>query len=560
MQRVELLKAQRFMPEKKLSTLERGDTLNKLTSEKYDLLIIGGGITGAGVALDAVTRGLKVALIEKRDFGWGTSSRSTKLIHGGLRYLKQLEINLVREVGKERAIIYRNAPHIVHPENMLLPIVKKGSLGKHSTSVGLYVYDMLAGVKRRERRVMLDRYQTLKYEPLLREDIILGGGLYKEYRTDDARLVIEVMKTACKHGADIINYVRAEEFMYDKGRAVGVEATDMITGEPVHIHATKVVNAAGPWVDELRTLDNSVKRKRLHLTKGVHIVLPYNKLPLQQAVYFDVEDGRMVFAIPRDKVTYVGTTDTSYQQQIDEPHTNADDVEYLVKAINYMFPDAGVKASDVTSSWAGLRPLIHEEGKGPSELSRKDELFLSDSGVIAIAGGKLTGFRKMAERTVDMVVEHLKSQRKEFKPCTTHKIKISGGDFKDPKGIDKLIDHVQAETGLDAIEARILVEKYGTNTMKILNRAAELSSRFPKVAERLLAAELYYTIEEEMVTQPADFFIRRTGKLYFEREEIEGDYPIVMQILHETLNYTSSLQTRYEEEFEKDYKQVISFA
>lgn len=548
------------MPEFKLSALERPNILKKITQQNYDLLIIGGGITGAGIALDAVTRGLKVALIEKHDFAWGTSSRSTKLIHGGLRYLKQLEIALVREVGQERAIIHRNAPHIVHPENMLLPIVKQGSLGKRSTSVGLYVYDVLAGVKRSERRVMLSRHETLQREPLLRKDVVLGGGLYKEYRTDDARLVIEVLKTARKFGVDIINYVEAEEFLYNKGKAVGVAAIDTIGGQSVKVNAKTIVNAAGPWVDELRALDNSIKRRRLHLTKGVHIVVPYHKLPLQQAVYFDVEDGRMIFAIPRDKVTYVGTTDTNYSEQIDEPHATAADVTYLLDAINFMFPEVTVEAKDITSSWAGLRPLIHEEGKDPSELSRKDELFVSDSGVIAIAGGKLTGFRKMAERTVDMVVEQLDKTGNRYKPCTTHTIHLSGGDFKEPKGMDKLIADVQQNTGLSAIEARILVEKYGTNTARILQKADSLSGKFPVMAERLLAAELYYCIEEEMVVCPADFFIRRTGKLYFEREEIEADYPIVMQILQDALGYTARQQTQYEEAFKRSYDQVVNFA
>lgn len=549
------------MPDLKLSALERPDTLKKLAEEKFDLLIIGGGITGAGIALDAVTRGMKVALIEKRDFGWGTSSRSTKLIHGGLRYLKQLEINLVREVGRERAIIHRNAPHIVHPENMLLPIIKQGSLGKRSTSLGLYVYDMLAGVQRKERRVMLTRHETLKLEPLLRDDVVLGGGLYKEYRTDDARLVIEVMKTARKFGAEIVNYTEALEFVYDHGKAVGVEVRDHWDDRTLTIKADKIVNAAGPWVDGLRQLDNSMNGKRLHLTKGVHLVLPYEKFPLKQAVYFDVEDGRMIFAIPRDKITYVGTTDTNYKHEIDSPYVTADDVAYLLKAVNHMFPKAELKPEDVSSSWVGLRPLIHEEGKGPSELSRKDEIFYSKSGVITIAGGKLTGFRKMAERTVDAVAEQLeKEQKRKFKPCKTDRIILAGGKLKGTKEINELIETTITRTGLNKVEARILVEKYGSNTPKILTRFDKLEAKYPNAAQRIIAAEVYYTIEEEMVVHPSDILVRRSGKVYFEREEVETDKPIVMQILADTLGYTEAQQEGLEQELDNDYNKVLAFA
>lgn len=548
------------MPDLKLSALNRPDTLKKLGEEKFDLLIIGGGITGAGIALDAVTRGLKVALIEKKDFAWGTSSRSTKLIHGGLRYLKQLEINLVREVGKERAIIHRNAPHIVHPENMLLPIIKQGSLGKRSTSLGLYVYDMLAGVQRKERRVMLTRHDTLKREPLLREDIVLGGGLYKEYRTDDARLTIEVLKTARKFGAEIVNYTEALEFVYDQGKAVGVTVRDHWDDRTLNIHAEKIVNAAGPWVDGLRKLDNSMNGKRLHLTKGVHIVLPYEKFPLKQAVYFDVEDGRMIFAIPRNKITYVGTTDTNYKHKIDAPGVTADDVAYLLKAVNHMFPKIDLEPEDVSSSWVGLRPLIHEEGKGPSELSRKDEIFYSRSGVITIAGGKLTGFRKMAERTVDVVVEQLENEKKgKFKRCKTDRIVLSGGKLKGRKEINELIQSTMEHTGLNEMEARILVEKYGSNTSKVLSRYDKLEAKYPDNDQRILAAEVYYTIEEEMVVHPSDMLVRRSGKLYFERDEITGDTPIVMKILSDTLGYTEAQQKALEEELDLDYTKVLSF-
>ncbi|MDX2003264.1 MAG: glycerol-3-phosphate dehydrogenase/oxidase [Chitinophagales bacterium] len=549
---------------KSLNSLQRKSLLARMGSEPYDLLVIGGGITGAGVALDAASRGLKVALIEKRDFGSGTSSKSTKLIHGGLRYLKQLEIALVREVGRERTILHRNAPHIVIPENMLLPIVANGSLGKRSTSIGLYAYDMLAGVRRKERRVMLSLQETLQYEPLLRKEILLGGGLYKEYRTDDARLTIEVMKTAAQYGADAMNYVAANNFIYENNVAIGVEATDSISGQQLQIGAKKIVNAAGPWVDELRAKDNSLKGKKLHLTKGVHIVVPFQRLPLQQAVYFDVADKRMVFAIPRGKSTYIGTTDTNYKGEIDHPTTTRADVDYLLKATNYMFPSIHLSIEDVTSSWAGLRPLIHEEGKGPSELSRKDEIFYSPSGVISIAGGKLTGFRKMAERTVDVVVKQLEEeQNRKFRECFTDNIVLSGGGFDYDDAIHSYINRIKiqqqfAALGISTEQVIDLVYKYGTNTTSVLDLLPQTNTQ-DSLDMRIAAAEVMYGIEHEMVTNLSDFFTRRTGMLYFERNNIEQLFPAVEEKLALMLGWTEAQRDEQEQVFRLEYLQAVSF-
>ena len=333
------------------SARNRATYLKTIERETYDLIVIGGGITGAGIALDAVTRGLKVCLVEKADFASGTSSRSTKLIHGGLRYLKQLEFGIVREVGQERAILYKNAPHIVIPERMLLPIIKGGSLGKRSTSLGLYVYDRLAGVEKEERRNMLSKEETLEKEPLLNEDILLGGGIYVEYRSDDARLVIEVLKTAAERGAVCMNYIECQSFTHDNnGKINGALCKDVFTGKVYKIKTKKAINASGPWVDTLRKKDNSLKGKRLHLTKGIHIVVKKERLPIKQAVYFDVQDGRMMFAIPRGSKVYIGTTDTNYSGSVDHPYATKEDVDYLLAAANYMFPSVNLTVSDAESS------------------------------------------------------------------------------------------------------------------------------------------------------------------------------------------------------------------
>src|SRR5688572_19754150 len=245
------------------SITERPATIHKLITEEYDLLIIGGGITGAGIALDAASRGLKTALIEKNDFAFGTSSRSTKLIHGGLRYLKQLEFGLVKEVGSERAIVHKLAPHLVIPEKMLLPLSEKKGLGYWLTSIGLRVYDYLAGVEPADQRRMLTKKQTLRFEPLLKPHDIKGGAIYAEYRTDDARLTVEIIKTAFQHSANILNYIQANDFVYTDGKITGVVGEDCFTNEKFNISAKVVVSAVGPWVDELREINRSRSGKRL---------------------------------------------------------------------------------------------------------------------------------------------------------------------------------------------------------------------------------------------------------------------------------------------------------
>lgn len=492
----------------------RTECIETLASGSFDVLIIGGGITGAGIALDAASRGLKTALIEKNDFAWGTSSRSTKLIHGGLRYLKQLEFGLVKEVGSERAIVHKLAPHLVIAEKMLLPLKEGRGFGTLLTSFGLKLYDWLAGVKEADQRKMLTRQQTLRHEPLLKPDGIKGGGLYAEYRTDDARLTLEIIKTAISYGAVISNYVEANAFQYSKDKVSGVMVADRVTQRSFPIQANQIVNATGPWVDQLREKDKSKTGKTLHLTKGVHIVVPREKLPVQQSIYFDVPDGRMIFAIPRGRTTYIGTTDTDYGQDIDQVITTKEDANYLIDAVNDSFPAVKLSLNDVESSWAGLRPLIHEEGKSASELSRKDEIFVSPSGLISIAGGKLTGYRKMAERVVDMVTE--RSGREDLLECFTDKISLNKNNFNHAEAVAAFRQSIHDQ--LDAFNlsaySDYLVENYGRQTENVIRQLQAFHDDDPSV--QLARAELKFTIENEMVVSILDFFIRRTGMLFFD--------------------------------------------
>lgn len=508
----------------KFTNLERQKTIGNLASEEFDLVVIGGGITGGGIALDAASRGLKVVLLEKGDFASGTSSKSTKLIHGGLRYLKQFDFWLVKEVGSERAIVHKLAPHLVLPEKMLLPLIENGSYGKWLTSIGLKVYDILAQVSGDDKRKMLEKKEAMKLEPLLPKKILNGAGYYAEYRTDDARLTIENIKTSLLFGAQALNYAKVKDFVYDNEKVAGVKAIDALTGNEFTIKSKYVISAAGPWVDELRSLNNSKKGKQLHLTKGVHLVFPFEKLPVKQSVYFDIPDGRMMFAIPRGKITYVGTTDTNYNDNKDHVRTDLADAIYLISAVNNMFPDIHLELDDIVSSWAGLRPLIHEEGKSASELSRKDEIFVSGTGLISIAGGKLTGYRKMAERVVDRISKRMEEDyNTQLKECFTEKIFLCGNvDFKKFKHVKKYINAIYDRIKIDGFtkhDAWFLVTNYGKQTEKILETYATIVEADKYI--RLAKAELSFAIDYEMVQTPMDFFIRRTGRLYFDIDSVK---------------------------------------
>lgn len=529
------------------SALNRKQIINQLKSTEFDLVIIGGGITGAGIALDAATRGMKVALVEKNDFASGTSNKSTKLIHGGLRYLKQFDFWLVKEVGSERAIVHNLTPHLVVPEKMLLPIIDGGTYGKWLTSVGLKIYDILAKVTGEDKRKMLTKEEALEMEPLLPESILEGAGYYAEYRTDDARLTIEVLKTAVKNKAVSLNYAEVTSFLYNDKTVNGISVLDKNTQENFTINSKFVVNAAGPWVDDVRLIDKLKTRKRLHLAKGVHLVFDFEKLPIKQAIYFDVPDGRMMFAIPRGKTTYVGTTDTNYQSDKDNIGVSLTDAMYLISAVNKMFPDINLSLDDINSSWAGVRPLIHEEGKSPDELSRKDEIFVSETNLISIAGGKLTGYRKMAERVTDLVCK--KYYRKfdfEFKKSITHNTSLCGGDFKDYKAVKKYQKSLSKTLnlyGLTAIDTAYLIHNYGTQTKIILDKFTKEKTGNPTVD--LAMAELEFCFENEMILKPMDFLSHRTGRLYFDIESLKNLKKPVLDFFAKKLNWTVS-QTKKE--------------
>jgi glycerol-3-phosphate dehydrogenase len=550
----------------RFSNIDRKEKVELIQSTEYDLLVIGGGITGAGIALDAVTRGMSVALIEMQDFAAGTSSRSTKLVHGGLRYLEHLELGLVREVGREREIVHNNAAHIVIPEKMILPIIEDGNLGEFTTSVALYVYDFLAGVKKTEQKKMLSKKETVKIIPLIDSPILKAGALYYEYKTDDSRLTIEVLKKAYENGAVCLNYIKGQSFLYENGNVTGVEANDVLSGKTLNIKAKNIVNATGPWVDKLREKDNSLKGKRIHHTKGIHIVFDKERLPLNHAIYFDTGDKRMVFAIPRQDIVYVGTTDTDYFKDLENPDVTKEDVQYLLNSINRIAPEINLELKDVKSAWSGLRPLIHEEGKDPSELSRKDEIFHSKSGLISIAGGKLTGYRIMAKNVVKIIAKRLSvNEQREFLKCQTKNMRLSGGEFPFYPDMSNLIEFADRkydevkQTGISIIHFKRLFYRYGMNIDKVSEKAFDFYTETRNTELSWLKAELYYTVNYESIATLSDFFIRRTGMIFFYIDEIEKVLTDAADILAEFLRWNEEQKLRNISDLKRELKRSTVF-
>lgn len=463
-----------------------------------DLLIIGGGITGAGVALQAAASGLETGLIEMQDFAEGTSSRSTKLVHGGLRYLKQFDVEVVSDTVSERAVVQQIAPHIPKPDPMLLPVYDEdgATFSLFRLKVAMDLYDLLAGVNNTPAaNKVLSKNQVLERQPNLKKEGLVGGGVYLDFRNNDARLVIENIKRANQDGALIANHVKAEGFLFDEsGKITGVVARDLLTDQVFEIKARLVINTTGPWSDKVRNLSNKgTQFSQMRPTKGVHLVVDSGKIKVSQPVYFDtgLGDGRMVFVLPRENKTYFGTTDTDYTGDLEHPKVTQEDVDYLLGIVNNRFPEANITVADIESSWAGLRPLIAgnsaSDYNGGNNGTISDESFdnliatvesylskekhvkmlslLSASLKVAhlrniwihlqflvglawswwqwpltLAGGKITDYRKMAEGAMERVVDILKAEfDRSFKLINSKTYPVSGGELN-PANVDSEIE------------------------------------------------------------------------------------------------------------------------
>ena len=534
----------------------RSDFLKDISETSFDLIVVGGGITGAGISLDAASRGIKTLLIEKNDFASGTSSKSTKLIHGGLRYLKQFDFALVRESGRERAVAHKLARNLVRPIKMLLPITEGGSHGKNMSSLGLKIYDILARVRPVDRRKMLSKAHVMDILPQFDPRKLIAGGYYVEYLSNDARLTLQIVKRAKDHGAYCLNYAELISFIKENEKITGVKFLDKENNQEVIAKCKCVVSATGPWVDVLRKQDKIDAQEKLLLSKGVHVVYPFEKLPLSSAVYFDNHEGRMIFAIPFAGKTYVGTTDTVFQKDKDDIKVSLEEAEYLTKSCNHVFPESHLKVSDINSSWAGLRPLIKAEGKGPSELSRKDEIFISKSGLISIAGGKLTGYRKMAQRVLRKVRLQIGDR---YGKSKTRRIFLYAEPFKSEKAYKNALHQLENECRTRHIPlhyVELLMQNYGKKAISIVQD----SDNYDLMPVQSLAlAELDYCLHNEMVQSICDFMIRRSNRIYFDMPNVKAVSQVCLEHLSNKLNWSQEKRDHEAQKLAREIERATIF-
>jgi glycerol-3-phosphate dehydrogenase len=494
----------------------RRAALAALGGEPFDVLVIGGGINGAGIARDAAMRGLRTAVVERADLASGTSSRSSKLIHGGLRYLEQGHVGLVLEAVRERERLRRLAPHLVRPQEFVFPIYRGGPVGRLTLAAGLWAYDVLAGLRNVRRHRMLGRAAIEVAEPALRRDGLLGAGQYWDCRTDDARLVLETALAAAAEGAVVVSYAGVAGFVKEDGRIVGARVVDRLGGGEVVARARVVVNAAGPWVDRVAALDAPVP-PRLRLTKGVHVVVRRERVGHGAAVVLHaVADRRVMFAIPWGEHSVIGTTDTDHPGGPDVPPTvEPEDVTYLLETVNHYFPDAQLRPADVVSAFAGLRPLVAPRGKAalsPSAVSRGQEVFTSPSGLVSIAGGKLTTYRLIAASVVDRVIAELRAagDRRRFGRSRTGEVPLPGGAVP-PEAVAAA---AVSRDGHGVAPALIghLADRYGSRVEELLRLLSADRSLGAPLVPGLPdpRAEVVEAVEREWALTVEDVMRRRT--------------------------------------------------
>jgi len=482
----------------------RDSCLDRLEADRFDVIVIGGGITGAGVARDASARGLSVAVLERDDFAAGTSSRSSKLIHGGLRYLAMGEVNLVRQTALERKAVHAMAPHLCEPCWMVVPAKGRAALTTFRTGIG--TYEKLGAVDGRDRHNIWGLDEMATEEPLLRTDRYRWAIAYREYLTDDARLVLAVLRAAVATGTIVANMVGVDDLIWNGDRIDGVVATSADTGRRVEVRGDVVVNAAGPWVENLARLEVDPPRTRLHLSKGVHVVVPRDRLPVNNLVILNTPDKRSIFTIPRGDIVYIGTTDTSYiGDRPLWPEIELDDVEYLLEPLTRYFDVEPLQPSDVVAAWSGVRPLVAQVKKDPKEISRKDEVWVGPGGMVNVAGGKLTGFRHMGEQVVEQVGKSLGWSLPDGPAATP----VPGSDTG--RDLDAWAAGLTERTGVKKSIAQRLVRLYGSESDDVVAMGSE-----PIVeGAQMLTGEVEWAIDIEAAGRLEDVIFRRARVAWY---------------------------------------------
>ncbi len=518
-----------IIPPRPFSAAVRRENIDRLAQEEFDLLVIGGGITGVALACDAAMRGFGTALVEKNDFGSGTSSRSSRLIHGGIRYLEYYQFKLVFESCCERRAMRRVAPRLVRPLPFLYPLYRGQKPAPWKMRAGLTLYDALGLFRNVQNHRWLRPAEVRRREPLVAGRGLLGAARFYDAQVDDARLTLATAKFAHLHGAVMVNHARAEGLMRAGGRVVGARVVDQLAGREIEARAKVIVNGSGVWVDTVREMDEHYDGPMTRPTKGIHLVIPRSRLSSQHAVAFDSpRDGRHVFLIPWGDFALVGTTDTDYDGSLDDPAANLEDVEYLLEAVHHTLPGARIGHGDIISTFAGLRPLIYTPGAAYA-ISREHEIVESESGLISVAGGKLTTHRLMGRQLADRAQKVL---AEEFGVHATSE----GRAGESLEGSQ--IERVSAGEAGEAV-SKHLVDAYGAGATWVLAYAEENADLGERIVPGLpyLMAEALYGVQHEMALTLCDVLIRRTHVIYETRDGGLGQARAVAELMAPRLGW-----------------------
>jgi glycerol-3-phosphate dehydrogenase len=527
------------------------DTIGR---DAFDLVIVGGGVIGAGAARDAALRGLRVAVVEANDIASGTSSRSSKLIHGGLRYLEQGDLSLVFESVTERRIMMHIAPHLARPLGFLFPIYAHDPVRLATLRLGLIVYEGLALFRSPKRHKTLSAAEILEEVPQLRSAGLRGGPLYWDCMTDDARLTLETLLDARNAGATLLTYARVDELLHGAdGRISGVRVRDVeggAAGRTVDITAAAVINATGPWSDRVRS-SGGRESHQLRCTKGVHIVAPAARVPVEHTIVcFHPKDQRLLFVIPWGDQVYIGTTDTDYEGDPRDVCATREDVDYLLEAVDAYFPTIRLRPEEITATWAGLRPLIRAEGVAPSQVSREHVITVDPDGLVSIAGGKLTTHRRMGAEVVDEAIKGLEKRNHplpNLRAANTAQLALPGAvgwpDDDDGTQVGRRVSEAAGGLLPDAT-CRYLADRYGTRAIDLVHFAvANQELLQPLVPGRPeILGQVDWAVHEELARTVTDFMERRTQLYFRDVDQGLGAIAAVAGRMAELLGWSDSVR------------------
>jgi len=535
--------------------LARSNNIEQMKREHFDVAVIGGGITGVGIARDAAMRGLRVALVERGDFASGTSSKSARMIHGGLRYLEHLQFGLVLSSCAERDILRRLAPGLVVPAAFTYPVYSNSKNGVLKIRAGMGLYDMLALFRNVKRHRILSPKEVARVEPWLRQEGLLSAAHYYDCLADDARLTLTNAFSAHRFGAAVINYAEVLGLVKHKGRVVGIDVSDIDSLDGFTVRSRIVVSATGVWTDRLRKMDDIAACDSVRSNRGTHVVVPRQKLDVRGAVAFtSIEGNRALYVVPWGHTCIIGTTDVDHRGDLDEVYATFSEVQNLLESTNNAFPLAKLETEDVISTYAGIRPLAGGQQKPAYQVSRDHKITLSDSGLLSITGGKLTTYRKMAAEVVNLVCKTLGKEGdlgagQDFR---SDRFPLTDESYLPDSGLLSLQEQYPC---LEENVLLHLVSTYGKHLVEVLSYAVEDSNMFHRIMPSLpyIWAEVPYSVQCEMALTVPDFLTRRTHIIH---EDVNQGLDCVKEIARVMGKYRDWDAAQIEHQIQSYYKEI----